>query len=335
MKFKVLSVLLLLGGLWPSGASADNRFIVRSTLDLQTLQTACNPPLLTPICTVVRGLGDPLGQLFLITSPLSLGDLLDLPGNPLGIVRAEVDQLLNLFPVGALNVLPSPLPAGLMADRTPVPYPDSGGTVWTSYQNQPAAQIVRVSDAQSQFGVSGAGIVADIDTGVDPNHPALQAVLLPGYDFTRNQPNGSEMTDFTEPPPSGNPPAPAQVNQSTAAVLDQSTAAVLDGNPAYAAFGHGTMVMGVIHLVAPNAHLLPLKAFRADGSANLSDILSAVYYAVQNNANVINMSFDTKVDSQEFSNSLAYANQLNIICVSSAGNDGLPETVYPAAYTTD
>ena len=86
------------------------------------------------------------------------------------------------------------------------------------------------------------------------------------------------MTDFTQPSPSGNPPAPAQVNQSTAAVLDQSTAAVLDGNPAYAAFGHGTMVMGVIHLVAPNAHLLPLKAFRADGSANLSDILSAVYY---------------------------------------------------------
>ncbi len=143
------------------------------------------------------------------------------------------------------------------------------------------------------------------------------------------------MTDFTEPPPSGNPPAPAQVNQSTAAVLDQSTAAVLDGNAAYAAFGHGTMVMGVIHLVAPNAHLLPLKAFRADGSANLSDILSAVYYAAQHNANVINMSFDMKVNSQEFSNALAYANQLNIICVSSAGNDGLPETVYPAAYTAD
>src|SRR5256885_9168623 len=35
-------------------------------------------------------------------------------------VRAEVDQLLNLFPVGALNVLPSPLPADLMSDRTPV-----------------------------------------------------------------------------------------------------------------------------------------------------------------------------------------------------------------------
>src|SRR5437660_6431649 len=346
MKFKVLSVLLLLGGLWPSGASADNRFIVRSTLDLQTLQTACNPPLLTPICTVVRGLGDPLGQLFLITSPLSLGDLLDLPGNPLGIVRAEVDQLLNLFPVGALNVLPSPLPAGLMADRTPVPYPDSGGTVWTSYQNQPAAQIVRVSDAQSQFGVSGSGIVADIDTGVDPTHPALQSVLLPGYDFTRNQPGGSELTDisssscpFTSCPP---PPCPscssAQVNQSTAAVLDQSTAAVLDGNDQYAAFGHGTMVMGVIHLVAPTAQLLPLKTFKADGTGVLSDILQAVYYAVQNNANVINMSFDTQTSSPELEKALDYANQNNVICAASAGNEGQsapPFNVYPAQWQND
>src|SRR5438045_943824 len=170
MKFKALSVLLLLGGLWPARASAHNRFIVRTTLALQTLQTVCNPPLLPPLCTVVQGLGDPLGQLFLITSPLSLGDLLDLPGNPLEIVRAEVDQLLNLFPVGALNVLPSPLPADLMSDRTAVPYPNSGGTVWNSYANQPAAQKVRVSDAQSQFGARAAAArrLCEPETQLEP-----------------------------------------------------------------------------------------------------------------------------------------------------------------------
>ena len=346
MKFKALSVLLLVAGLWPARASADNRFIVRTTLDLQTLQTVCNPPLLPPICTVVQGLGDPLGQLFLITSPLSLGDLLDLPGNPLEIVRAEVDQLLNLFPVGALNVLPSPLPADLMSDRTAVPYPNSGGTVWNSYRNQPAAQKVRVSDAQSQFGVSGSGIVADIDTGVDPTHPALQSVLLPGYDFTRNQPGGSELTDISSsscpftscPPPPCSSCSSAQVNQSTAAVLDQSTAAVLDGNDQYAAFGHGTMVMGVIHLVAPTAQLLPLKTFKSDGTGSLSDILQAIYYAVQNNANVINMSFDTQTRSRELRKALDYANQNNVICAASAGNEGQadpPFNVYPAEWQND
>src|SRR6266566_3642278 len=115
MKFKALCVLLFLGGLWPAKASADNRFIVRTTLDLQTLQTACNPPLLPPICTVVGGLGDPLGQLFLITSPLDLNGLLNLVGNPLGIIDAEVNQLLSL--IGGLNLLPTPISPTLMSDR--------------------------------------------------------------------------------------------------------------------------------------------------------------------------------------------------------------------------
>jgi subtilisin family serine protease len=173
---------------------------------------------------------------------------------------------------------------------------------------------------------------------VDPNHPALQGVLLPGWDFTRNQAGGSEMTDLqaplTSPPPCTDCPA-AVVNQSTAAVLDQSTAAVLDGNPEYAAFGHGTMVMGVIHLVAPQAKLLPLKAFHSDGTAFLSDILSAIYFAVQNQASVINMSFDLKTKSHELSKALDFANQQNVICIASVGNDGAMEIVYPAALQND
>src|SRR5260370_17582435 len=143
--------------------------------------------------------------------------------------------------------------------------------------------------------------------GVDPHHPVLEPVLVPGdgYDFTRNQAGGSELNDlpptFPSPPPcsSTSCPQPAQVNQSTAAVLDQSTAAVLDGNSQYAAFGHGTMVMGIIHLVAPTAMLMPLKAFHSDGTALLSDILRAIYYGVQNNANVSKMSFDTTANSTE------------------------------------
>ena len=329
MRLRWLWVPLFVFGLCNSPARADNRVILRTTLNLQALQAACNPPLLPSICTVVGGLGDPLGQLFLITTPLDLTSLLNLVGNPLGIIDAELDQLLSL--VGGLNQVTTP-PAGL-SDTTPVTY--SGSTVWDGYVNQPAAQIVRVSEAQSTFQVTGRGIVADIDTGVDPNHPALQPVLLPGYDITRDQPGGSEMTDFTGTPPSGSTSNIAQVNQSTAAVLDQSTAAVLDTDPQYSAFGHGTMVMGVIHLVAPHAELLPLKAFSSNGTGYLSDILHATYYGVQSGANVINMSFDMKSNSLEFSNAINYANQNRVICVSSAGNDGLPEIVYPAAYQND
>lgn len=98
------------------------------------------------------------------------------------------------------------------------------------------------------------------------------------------------------------------------------------------------MVMGVVHLVAPTAQLLPLKAFHSDGTANLSDILRAIYYAAQNNANVINMSFDTTTPSTELKDALDYASQLGVICVASAGNDGQqapPNLVYPAALQSD
>jgi len=113
---------------------------------------------------------------------------------------------------------------------------------------------------------------------------------------------------------------------------------VLDGNDQYAAFGHGTMVMGVIHLVAPTAQLLPLKTFKADGTGFLSDILRAIYYAVQNNANVINMSFDTQTSSRELENALDYARQNNVIGAASAGNEGQsapPLNVYPAQWQDD
>src|SRR6266699_562767 len=324
--------------LWATPAKADTPVIVRTTAGLSTLQTFCSLP---TTCTVVGPLDGTLGQVFLVTTPLDPATFIGLLSNPLtgltGFVDAEVDQVLSL--IGGLNVVPTPIPSTLMSDRTPVPY--YGTDVWNSYANQPAASIVEIQNAQNTFHVSGRGIVADIDTGVDPTHPVLQPVLLPGYDFTRNQVGGSELNDLPPsfpPPPacsSTSCPSPAQVNQSSAAILDQSSAAILDGNNQYAAFGHGTMVMGIIHLVAPTAQLLPLKAFHSDGTASLSDILRAIYYGVQNNANVINMSFDTKTASPELQKALDYANQSEVICAASAGNDGMQEIVYPAALQTD
>jgi hypothetical protein len=281
---------------------------------------------------VVRGLDGNVNQLFLLTAPSAVdptGFLNALRTTP-GVVDAELDQVISL--VGGLNTVTTP-PSGLR-DSAPVNY--FGTFVWNGYANQPASTIVNVQNAQNSFHVLGTGIIAAIDTGVDPDHQALKPVLLAGYDFTRSQPGASELTDlnpadFSVYPPQSCPSCrPAIVNQSTAAVLDQSTAAVLDGSP-YAAFGHGTMVMGVIHLVAPKAQLMPLKAFHSDGTGFLSDILGAIYYASQNNASVINMSFDTKTNSLELSNALGYANQQNLVCTASAGNDGQNEIVYPAA----
>src|SRR5216683_6766678 len=320
--------------LWATPATASSGVLVRTTLGLQGLQAIC----VVQNCTVdSTPLDGTLGQVFLVTTTLDPATLVNTLRALPGIVDAEVDQVLSL--VGGQNAVTTP-PAAL-TDNAPVTY--FGATVWNGYANQPAASVVNLAAAQNSLTMTGRtpgrGIVADIDTGVDPNHPALTGVLLPGYDFTRNQAGGSEMTDFTSPAPTPCPNCqPAIVNQSSAAILDQSSAAILDGNVQYAAFGHGTMVMGVIHLVAPKAQLLPLKAFHSDGTGFLSDILRAIYYGVQNNANMINMSFDFKTSSQELTNALDYANKLNVICAASAGNDGAqapPNFVYPAALQND
>jgi len=320
----------LLGGLLSTvgqvlSGQQQQGVIVRTNLGLLGLKNVC----LSNGCTVVSNLDGNVGQLFLVRPaqgllPQLLADVLNLVN---GILDAEPDQTLTIPPNKNNSATASTAPQGLW-DTTPVNY--YGNTVTHGYVNQPAAQIIRVAQAHSVFNVSGAGIVADIDTGVDPNHPALQGVLLPGYDFTRNQPGGSELNDISlSAPPPCETCAAAYVNQHTAAMLDQHTAAMLDGSQ-YAAFGHGTMVMGIIHLVAPTAQLLPLKSFSASGSGSLSNILAAIYYAVQNHASVINMSFDLTTSSTELADAIKYANSQNVILAASSGNDGEQEVVYPA-----
>src|SRR6266436_5071323 len=340
MKWRIFLLSLVLALPRPSPAANQNRFIVRTTLSLQALTQLCALPTLG--CTVVGGLDGSLNQLFLLTTPSIVDPTIFLTTlrATAGILDAELDQLLSI--VGGLNKVTT-APSGL-SNTTLVTY--FGSSVWQGYVNQPAAALVQVSNAQNMFSVTGAGIVADIDTGIDPNHPALQGVLLPGYDFTRNQQGASEIndltpTDFPAFPPSAcsgsTCPQPAIVNQSSAAILDQSSAAILDQNTKYAAFGHGTMVMGVIHLVAPQAKLLPLKAFSSDGTGYLSDILGAIYSAVQNNAKIVNMSFEFKVSSPdaELQNAINYANQLGVVCSASVGNDAqLNPSVYPAGFTS-
>ncbi len=322
----------LLGGLLSNVASTISNLtspqpgvIVRTNLGLAGLHNVC----LLNGCTVVGNIDGNQDQVFLVRPvqgllPNLLANVLNLVT---GIMDAEPDQTLVIPPNPTSQSTTNNPPAGLW-DTTPVNY--YGNTVTDGYVNQPAAKIIQLSQAQNIFNVSGAGIVADVDTGVDPNHPAFQGVLLQGWDFTRNQAGGSEMNDISmsAPPPCNSCPA-AYVNQHTAAMLDQHTAAMLDGSQ-YAAFGHGTMVMGVIHLVAPTAKLLPVKSFSANGNGSLSNIIAGIYYAVQNHANVINMSFDMLQGSTEFTDAINYANSNHVILVASSGNDGVEEMVYPA-----
>ena len=213
-------------------------------------------------------------------------------------------------------------------NRAPASY--FGTSAWRSYLEQPAVLIVRVREAHCGLHATGAGTVAVIDTGVDPTHPTLAPVLTQGYDFTRNVEGGSERADLDQ--------ATAAVldgiygvNPATAAVLDQATAAVLDDG-AHSHFGHGTMVAGMVHLAAPTASIMPLKAFDASGQGYTSDLIRALVYATRKGAKVVNMSFSRPTPSRELKRALDYATSYGLILVASAGNDGQSTLMYPAAY---
>jgi subtilisin family serine protease len=311
-----------------SASATDQRYIVRTNGGLLSVLRFCG----AAGCTVQGSLDGNVGQTYLVTSSENLlvnllNGLTNLLEAILGIQSVEADRVLPLPQVGLQQ------PGYGLSDTAPVNY--YGSVVWHGYAAQPATYIIRLRDAQGGFGVVGKGVVAVIDTGVDPNHPALTPVLLQGYDFTRNRPGASEWADVAGLPngpvnQSSEDQQPAIVQQSTAAVLDQSTAAVLDGTP-YVAFGHGTMTAGLIHLVAPKAKILPLKAFSSDGTAYLSNIIAALYYAQQHGANVVNMSFDLSVPSTALSNAVSQVNQSGVILVAAAGNENTSARVYPAA----
>lgn len=320
MRYKALQAILLSCFLL-ARAEADSRFVVRVDGGVQTLRTVC----VLLGCNVKYGLEDPAGQVFLVTTPdlLDASSFLSLLRVQSKITNAELDVL------GGVRDDPGYSAPPALGDRNPVDH--FGATVWRGYVGQPALQIIGLDSSRAAFNLKGAAIVAVIDTGVDPRHPALSYRLLPGHDFTRDTSNAdSEMADVNQSTAGVLDDArPTFVNQRTVAVLDQSTAGVLDGSQ-YSAFGHGTMVTGIIHVVAPGATILPLKAFKADGTGYLSNAIRAIYRAVKQNARVIHMSFSFSAYSDELAKAIDAASRNGVISVASAGNDGIETIVYPA-----
>ena len=115
------------------------------------------------------------------------------------------------------------------------------------------------------------------------------------------------------------------------------------GRPDAAPDYHGTAVAGIIRAhglvqgAAPEAEILSVRAFRANGEADgptttTQILISAVDWAVRNGARVLNMSFIGTHDPalQQILNA---ANGKGVTVVAAAGNGGpTAPPVYPAAY---
>ena len=87
--------------------------------------------------------------------------------------------------------------------------------------------------------------------------------------------------------------------------------------------------------IAPDCTIMNLKVLSHKGKGFASDIAAAIYYAVDNGANVINMSFAWPPNLDPgltVHDAVKYAADAGVIVISGAGNNSRSTVCYPAAY---
>ena len=160
-------------------------------------------------------------------------------------------------------------------------------------------------------------IVAVVDTGVVADHPELQRMLVPGFDFVSNATSGGDGNGID-----ANPDDASQPGQN-------------------ASF-HGTHVAGTIAAetfngagvvgVAPMARIMPVRVLGITGSGSMYDILQGIRFAAglsndsgtipAKRADVINLSLGGAGGcSASMADVIANARAQGSIVVAAAGND--------------
>ncbi|GAA2322101.1 type VII secretion-associated serine protease mycosin [Streptomyces kunmingensis] len=190
------------------------------------------------------------------------------------------------------------------------------------YKGRPWA-LQRVNLDELWASATGKGVrVAVIDTGVDTQNPQLKDAV-----------EVSAGANFLPP-------------------KDDKGEKIADRGNAHGTtdtVGHGTRVAGIIAArkdeentgfvgLAPEAKIIPIKQNDAEGHGDSNDLAKAIDHAVQQRADVINISQDTEkalADDSALAVAVKKALDKKIVVVASAGNDGLggnQKATYPASY---
>lgn len=107
--------------------------------------------------------------------------------------------------------------------------------------------------------------------------------------------------------------------------------------------GHGTHVAGIIGArnndvgivgVAPEVDLYGIKVLDANGEGNLSDAITGLQWAIDNDVKIVNMSFGSTEDNDAYRQAFQAASREGLIMVAAAGNEKKYDSVtYPAKYS--
>ena len=396
MRRSIIPILLIVGLLLPNVAAAAGLELivtlksarkigqVSSKYDLQVLEQIGPQPIF-----LVYSDSTDLG---LIDRMIADKDVVDVEGNALVTLESRPQTSTDTTPgldQSTMSLFQSTM--SLFADVPLIPF--FGTEVAEQYATQQGLDVIRATDTRGR--ATGAGTrIGFIDTGVDPDHPALAPWLEPGVDLlgtgSTSEFGGmdqstmslfmeqwvalgldqSTMSLFWEKLETGSLDQSTMslfwdymqtlnldqstmslfwegleflyVNQSTMSLfweqlqllyVNQSTMSLF-ASGMFDSLGHGTAVAGLLHVVAPEARLVPIRAFDSRGKSTLFFAVAAVYAAVDLDVDVVNMSFSVGESSRSMKRALDFAWSHEVAMVASVGNESrIVEDIYPATHS--
>ena len=142
-------------------------------------------------------------------------------------------------------------------------------------------------------------VIAVLDTGVDATHPDLAANMVPGWNVYDNNADTSDV------------------------------------------YGHGTMVAGTASATANDgigsagiawgAKIMPVRIADVNGYAYFSTVAQGIYWAADNGARVVNVSFNGVAGSSTVQAAADYLRAKGGVVVVAAGNSGAEESIAPSS----
>ena len=179
-----------------------------------------------------------------------------------------------------------------------------------NYSFQNYLGYINIGDAWSR-GYKGAGTtVAVIDTGIDTDHPEFSGRIS---EWSYNATEDKIVKDYND----------------WSLIEDEQ--------------GHGTMVTGVIAAamdgvgivgISPEVNIIVIKA-ECDSNGHFyrtSDLVFGLYYAIERDVDVVNMSFGGEGGIEDWDAAVRLATDSDILMVAAAGNDSTATLHYPAAH---
>ena len=249
---------------------------------------------------------------------------LNLSATPAAAASENVSNLQGFDPRFGLGLVNAAAAVAKVRGVATFPdIPDLGGDEW-------GRDLVKAPEVWAR-GLTGDGVVvAVIDSGIDYNHPDLTGNIWSnagetGVDAVGRNKSSNALDD------DGN----GFVDDFRGWDFVNSDNDPIDDN------NHGTHVSGLVAAkrdgigitgTAPTAKIMPLKILDREGLGKTEDEIAAIDYAVENGADIINVSLGGQELNQAELNAIRAAEARGVIVISAAGNDGRPQVDYPARF---